>query len=143
MTHNLSKYGLFEELFKESFYPELGVNSVALEHLLPSGLKNTKKIIAEKDTAGKEHKYNENLLYYYEQKNGLLTKVRRGHCRDDGERILFADYILKEYEEANAPKRCAKFFKKKCTSSLPAFLDFIDKLYKLTNTFELSATGRE
>ena len=125
MRHLPSKYGLFEELFKNTFYPSKDLNTIALEHLLPSGLKRAKKAVNEITSSGKELTIQGELLYLYNNDRNRLSKIRNEYYQQSGERIRLTNDILKHYRDINAPKRCVKSFKKLCSLSLPDLLDFI------------------
>lgn len=143
MRHLPSKYGLFEELFKNTFYPSKDLNTIALEHLLPSGLKRAKKAVNEITSSGKELTIQGELLYLYNNDRNRLSKIRNEYYQQSGERIRLTNDILKHYRDINAPKRCVKSFKKLCSLSLPDLLDFIKELHNLMDSFVLSPTGQE
>lgn len=143
MQHYPSKYGLFEELFRNTFYPSKDLNTIALEYLLPSGLKRAKKAVTERDSSGKKLSIKEELLYQYDNDRNRLSKIRNEYYQKNGDRILLTNDILKHYRDANAPKRCVKSFKRLCSLSLPDLLDFVKELHKLMNWFILSPTGQE
>lgn len=143
MRHLPSKYGFFEELFKNTFYPSKDLNTIALEHLLPSGLKRAKKAVNETSSSGKELTIQGELLYLYNNDRNRLSKIRNEYYQQSGERIRLTNDILKHYRDINAPKRCVKSFKKLCSLSLPDLLDFIKELHNLMDSFVLSPTGQE
>lgn len=143
MMHFPSKYGLFEKAFRDNFFPKQDLNYIALHYLLPSGLKNAKKSVIEKDSAGKKHRIEEELLYLYKSDPNRLSKIRKEYYQKKGGRIRLTNEILNHYKDADAPKRCAKSFKRLCSRALPDLLDFVKVLRELMKDFELSTTGRE
>lgn len=143
MQHFPSKYGLFEELFRNTFYPSKDLNTIALEYLLPSGLKRAKKAVTERDSSGKKLSLKEELLYQYDYDRNRLSKIRNEYYQQSGERIRLTNDILKHYRDVNAPKRCAKSFKRLCSLSLPDLLDFVKELHILMGSFGLSPTAQE
>lgn len=143
MMHFPSMYGCFEEVFRDIFFPEQDLNYIALHYLLPSGLKNAKKSVIEKDSAGKKHRIDEELLYLYKSDPNRLSKIRKEYYQKKGGRIRLTNEILNHYKDANAPKRCAKSFKRLCSRSLPDLLDFVKELRELMKNYELSPAGRD